>query len=224
MFSERVQSMSESRPRARDGQREQTEARILSAAATLFSAQGYETTTVRAIAGAAGVSVGRVMAVGDKEHLLVLMVEGRLREVHDGRADCHGRRVDRAAGGEGRTADSSDLEDAVGNLVRPFIDIYVESPGLSRDYAAILARGQARSSVFDELAARLEAEFMEVIGDAGGRDPAGAARALYLVFIGALYAAAHGAVPFDGIEEDVRRAVQVVQGSTAEVGTEEGRS
>jgi AcrR family transcriptional regulator len=50
-----------SRPSSRAEQRRRTEARILDAATRLFLAAGYERTTIRAVASAAGVDAGLVM-------------------------------------------------------------------------------------------------------------------------------------------------------------------
>lgn len=213
MFSERVQSSGAVRRRSRAGQRDDTHARILQAAGALFDSQGYEETTIRAIAGEAGVSTGRVIAVGDKERLLVLTVEERLRTVHDRRAHSTAG----AGGGTGAPTGVEGVEEAIARLIRPFVEIYVASPGLSREYAAILARGRTESSVFDDLAARLEGEIAEVLEAGSGTDHAAAARTIYLVFIGALYEAAHGTLPFDRIATDVRSAVRVIQGSRGPV-------
>ena len=57
-------------PASRADQRRRTEARILDAAARLFVADGYERTTIRAIARAAGVDGGLVMHYfGSKQQL-----------------------------------------------------------------------------------------------------------------------------------------------------------
>jgi AcrR family transcriptional regulator len=56
---------------SRPEQRRRTEARILDAAARLFLAAGYERTTIRAVASAAGVDAGLVMHYfGSKQELL----------------------------------------------------------------------------------------------------------------------------------------------------------
>src|SRR6201996_5717444 len=55
---------------SRAEQRRRTEARILAAAAELFVASGYERTTIRAVAAAAGVDAGLVMHYfGSKQEL-----------------------------------------------------------------------------------------------------------------------------------------------------------
>ena len=53
--------MTTPRPSSRAEQRRRTEARILDAAARIFVADGYERTTIRAVASAAGVDAGLVM-------------------------------------------------------------------------------------------------------------------------------------------------------------------
>jgi AcrR family transcriptional regulator len=58
------------RPSSRAEQRRRTEARILDAAARIFVAHGYERTTIRAVASAAGVDAGLVMHYfGSKQDL-----------------------------------------------------------------------------------------------------------------------------------------------------------
>jgi len=62
--------MTTSRPTSRAEQRRQTEARILDAASRVFVADGYERTTIRAVASAAGVDPGLVMHYfGSKQEL-----------------------------------------------------------------------------------------------------------------------------------------------------------
>ena len=62
--------MTSPRPGSRAEQRRRTEARILDAAARIFVADGYERTTIRAVASAAGVDPGLVMhSFGSKQEL-----------------------------------------------------------------------------------------------------------------------------------------------------------
>jgi AcrR family transcriptional regulator len=62
--------MTSPRPNSRAEQRRQTEARILDAASRVFVADGYERTTIRAVASAAGVDAGLVMHYfGSKQEL-----------------------------------------------------------------------------------------------------------------------------------------------------------
>src|SRR5699024_8073833 len=68
----------------RSGKRRQTEGRIIAAAADLFLEHGYRATTVRAIAKAAAVAVGRAMSVGDKDELLVRCFDQWISPLQDG--------------------------------------------------------------------------------------------------------------------------------------------
>jgi AcrR family transcriptional regulator len=62
---------------SRAEQRRRTEARILAAAAELFIASGYERTTIRAVAAAAGVDAGLVMHYfGSKQELFERVTRG----------------------------------------------------------------------------------------------------------------------------------------------------
>jgi AcrR family transcriptional regulator len=62
---------------SRAEQRRRTEARILAAAAELFVASGYERTTIRAVAAAAGVDAGLVMHYfGSKQELFERVTHG----------------------------------------------------------------------------------------------------------------------------------------------------
>jgi AcrR family transcriptional regulator len=62
--------MTTPRPSSRAEQRRRTEARILDAASRVFVADGYERTTIRAVAAAAGVDAGLVMHYfGSKQEL-----------------------------------------------------------------------------------------------------------------------------------------------------------
>src|SRR3984957_6084164 len=64
------------RPGSRAEQRRRTEARILDAAAQVFAADGYERTTIRAVASAAGVDAGLVMHYfGSKQELFRRVIE-----------------------------------------------------------------------------------------------------------------------------------------------------
>jgi AcrR family transcriptional regulator len=64
----------------RERQKQETERQILEAALALFTAHGYESTTTKQIAEAAGVAHGTVFLVAaTKEALLVKVLEDRLR-------------------------------------------------------------------------------------------------------------------------------------------------
>ncbi len=68
--------MSTPTPNSRAEQRRRTEARILDAATQIFFAAGYERTTIRAIASAAGVDAGLVMHYfGSKQELFRRVID-----------------------------------------------------------------------------------------------------------------------------------------------------
>ncbi len=68
--------MTASRPNSRAEQRRRTEARILDAATRIFVTAGYERTTIRAVASAAGVDAGLVMHYfGSKQELFRRVIE-----------------------------------------------------------------------------------------------------------------------------------------------------
>jgi AcrR family transcriptional regulator len=68
--------MTNPRPTSRAEQRRRTEARILEAATRIFLAAGYERTTIRAVASAAGVDAGLVMHYfGSKQELFRRVID-----------------------------------------------------------------------------------------------------------------------------------------------------
>jgi AcrR family transcriptional regulator len=68
--------MTTPRPNSRAEQRRRTEARILDAATRVFFAAGYERTTIRAVASAAGVDAGLVMHYfGSKQELFRRVID-----------------------------------------------------------------------------------------------------------------------------------------------------
>lgn len=140
-------------------------------------ADGFRATTVRKIAGAAGVSVGSVMAVGDKDSLLLMAFDRWIGAVHEKRAAATPAPVD-------------DPVLSVGDIVQPFLDLFSSNAGLAREYAAILARGAHPTEVFGKLAVTLTDEFEQVARAAGrGSAAPAAARALYYGYLGLLRAA-----------------------------------
>lgn len=68
----------------RETQAAQTRRRVLDAASELFTRAGYLRTTMRDVAGAAGVSVETVYAQGSKQALLLAAVDRALAGPHDG--------------------------------------------------------------------------------------------------------------------------------------------
>jgi AcrR family transcriptional regulator len=85
----RINDVPESEPApSRSEQRRRTEARILASASRLFVERGYERTTIREIARAAGVDAGLVMHYfGSKQELFQRVTHGRTVPELTGTAD-----------------------------------------------------------------------------------------------------------------------------------------
>lgn len=195
MFTEQVQS-------TRAAQRERTRASVLVAAQRLFVEQGFRATTVRQIATAAGVSVGTVMAVGDKDALLVAVFDRRIRAVHEARSSAQAAPVSATPAAQ------------IGALVQPFLDMFGSDPALAREYGAILARGATRAEVFTDLAVALTAEFSAVFRAAGrGVDAEGAGRATYLAYLGLLMASPSLRTGMGSIRHQLEEVVGLLAGS-----------
>jgi AcrR family transcriptional regulator len=189
MFTEHVQS--------RAGQKDATRLKVLSHAERLFREQGYDATTIRAIAAAADVSVGTVMAVGDKAALLVEIYDSWIAEVHTARTA-------RPVGSSDGTATGEVIA-----LVTPFIEYFASDEGLAREYAAVLMRGSAQSVIFTELALALIGELVGVLerhGFAADQAQVGAG-AIYFTYLGVLMASASGALSREAAEEQFRTSV-----------------
>lgn len=154
---------------------------VLRAAGSLFFTRGYTETTVRDIAASAGVSVGRVMSVGDKDSLLVATFDDRIRTIH----------LERSAS---TVSSSSDPIADVYGLFAPFVDLFTEHPIASRRYASILVAGRHRSAVFTELADMIVDEIAaalshhrDAIGGSVAVPPATLARTVYFAYLGLLF-------------------------------------
>lgn len=171
---------------SRDELRAATQAKISRTAERLFRERGFKATTIRDIAAAAGVSVGSVMALGDKRALLVAMFDDFIAEVHRKRA-ARNRSIT-----PGDSAAST--VDRLIELLRPFLEIFHAQSDLAREYAATLVSGSHTSMVFKNLEAALIAEIESVLID-DGMAPAsvpGAARTIYLSYLGTLFEWAGG--------------------------------
>lgn len=117
----------------------ETRRAVLEAASRLLHSKGFQATTIRDIANEAGVSVGTVMSVGDKEALLVELFDGLISERQekiDGQVFMGGA----CCGG-----------DAVA-VVEPFAVLFEEHRDLAQTYASIIVSGQHSSVVFTDLA------------------------------------------------------------------------
>ncbi|MDA2811583.1 TetR/AcrR family transcriptional regulator [Nocardiopsis sp. RSe5-2] len=165
--------------RTREELRQATRRRVVDAAARLFQERGFAAATIRDIAEAAGVSVGTVMAVGDKKGLLVLVFDGLIAEGHRERS-----------AGSGSGAEGGCVDRLMG-LVRPFVGMFTARLDLSRAYASVLVTGEHTSTLFTSLAERLVEEMRAAITRHGcipDADAAAKARALYFAYIGVLFA------------------------------------
>lgn len=169
---------------ARAELREHTAERVLHAADRLFAQHTFAGATIREIAQAAGVSVGTVMAVGDKRALLVAVVERRIRAIHEARGGAGGKDVSRAAESAAEPPAARILA-----LFAPFIELFASDIDAAREYAAILVSGSHTSTVFHELADSLTREIAAVVATAGIEDAPtrNATRAIYLAYIGWLF-------------------------------------
>lgn len=214
----------------REDARRATEARVIAAADRSLRANGFDATTIRGIAEEAGVSVGTVMAVGDKATLLVRVFDALIAATQDdlgvgdeaaAGGDCAGCRPDmgvRDRPAQQTSAAAAELPDALVALVRPFVSIFADREELARAYTAILASGRHSSALFPSLADGLIERFRIVLETHGQHDPA-AAPACYAAYLGELFATAArgpdgtGRIDRDELERRIRGHFRVIAGS-----------
>lgn len=168
-------------PGRREVQRRETERLILSTALALFSAHGFEATTTKQIADAAGVAHGTVFLVAaTKEALLVKVLEARLREVVAARA---------------RSLPPRRLIAQLVHVFDGLFDFYAAEPGLSRVFLRgimFFAEPIARA-MYDEHVARFSTYLAalfdaakargEVAADTRSEAAAGNVLALYVYVV-----------------------------------------
>jgi AcrR family transcriptional regulator len=181
MFSEHVHS-------GRVVQRAATRARVLAVAEELFGAQGFADTSIRQIAERAGVSVGTVMAAGDKSALLVGIFDGWIAAIHDLRD---------AAPADDSPLDPSNLVAELLATFTPFVTYFAGDEDLAREYAATLVRGRHESTIFRGLGDRLVADVRALLVRGSVDGAAAVADAIYLAYLGVLMLASHGALDAD---------------------------
>lgn len=192
MFSEHVQSRSE--------QQAATRQKVLAAAERLFRAQGFKATTIRQIAAEAKVSTGTVMAAGEKDALLVSIYDNWITSVHNS------RHTELAP-----SATTATAEDVL-SLFAPFVGHFALDSELSREYLAILVRGNHESVIFRDLALALLGELETVLARTAlphsqvGRG----ARTIYLAYLGLLMTAASGAIAMPDAAEQLRQTIEFV--------------
>ena len=184
---------------SRADSRAATRKKVVGEARVLFEQKGYARTTVRDIAASAGVSVGTVMSVGDKDGLLVEVFEDRIRESHEERAVGAEDLQEGSGSPSGQVGQGSGSAPAVdGNAaleelltaVGPFIDLFAEHQEMARAYGAVLLVGRHASQVFGELQELLLDEFEAVFIRLLQCPPAQAERhavGAYLAYVGALF-------------------------------------
>lgn len=166
----------------REELRRATQSRVLAAADQLFTEQGFAATTIRDIATASGVSVGTVIAVGDKDALLVRVFDGLIEAQQHRGAD--------AAAGPTPSGTAAVRAQEILALVDPFVRLFTERAELARAYAAILVRARHSSTLFTELAGELIDEIEQVLLRSGARtteEAASAAESIYFAYVGVLF-------------------------------------
>jgi AcrR family transcriptional regulator len=187
----------------RRAQRETTRDRVLDAARHLFFERGFEATTIRDIATAADVSVGTVIAVGDKRALLVTTFDDQIAAIQDRPP----------APAEAAAARPTDADDAVGRvmeLLEPFLAMYSANPALARDYGAVLMGGRHGTGVFGTLVTAFVDRIRAVLEQDGADadDAAAAGRTIYLAYLGVLFAwAGRGTDDAAEARDDLRQVV-----------------
>lgn len=186
----------------RERQRLETAATVLAAADVLFLTRGFAQTTIREVAEACGVSVGTVMAVGDKDALLVAVLDERIRQVHTQRS------VSRGAD------DGLDHVERISRRLEPFVTLFTSHPTLAREYASILVGGKHSSVVFTKLAALLIQEIAGIL-IASGRTTeeraATTAEAVYFAYIGRLFTWPTDAdQDADHLRHELRRLIAII--------------
>lgn len=192
----------------RQTQRAGTSRRVITAAARLFQERGFAATTIRDIAAECAVSVGTVMAVGDKNALLIRVVEGQIARQHDAAAPDGAER-----GAEATGHGAPDVAEAMLGLVDPFLGILFAHPELSRSYVSILVTGRYPSTLFSELTDRLTADFRAVLPSGPGREER--ARAAYRAYVGTLmmWSARGGEPDLEAVRTELREVFAAVAGT-----------
>src|SRR5699024_8745235 len=167
----------------RSGKRRQTEGRIIAAAADLFLEHGCRATTVRGIAKAAGVSVGRVMSVGDKDEILVRCFDRWIGQLQAGtHSPPPPRRAD-------RPMTASTMQHHLLGIFLPFLECCAAHEELSRDCAAAMMRVRGDPEVFSALPNDLQARLSQSLIEIGisENDARASAAGLYDAYLGILF-------------------------------------
>ncbi|WP_280341157.1 TetR/AcrR family transcriptional regulator [Nocardia neocaledoniensis] len=192
MFSEHVQS--------RSAQQAATRQKVWAAAERLFRAQGFKATTIRQIAAEANVSTGTVMAVGEKDALLVALFDNWITAVH----------TSRQAVLTSSTA-AATTEDVL-KLFEPFVGHFAVDAELAREYLSILVRGNHESVIFRDLALALLSELETVLARSAlpSSQVGAGARTIYLAYLGLLMTAASGAIAMPDAAVQLQQTIEFV--------------
>lgn len=190
MFAERVQP-------TRAEQKRRTTARVTEAAARLFREHGFSGTTVRQIAAEAGVSVGAVMAVGDKESLLSLVYDEAIAA-----------RIPAPPAAGSTTS-------AVGYLSRyfdPFLDLFADNEELARAYFRALSRGRPENAALGGLRTLTESYLTAAMVNAGMPDDRArlGAQVMFAGYLGELMLLAAGTTDFRQAATRIRQTAEFV--------------
>lgn len=195
MFIEGVGAVSSTR----ELHREATRQRVVDTASRLFQEHGFAATTIRDVAEASGVSIGTVMAAGDKNGLLVRVFDALIEEEHVQRVG-----VDAPT----ESGDERPCIKRVMGLVQPFVSLFTGRRGLARAYASILVSGNHTSALFTDLAAGLIDEIQTAITRhecTPVENAQAKAGAVYFAYIGALFAwSARGAADPADLNDSLR--------------------
>ncbi|MYY04589.1 TetR/AcrR family transcriptional regulator [Streptomyces sp. ATexAB-D23] len=177
MFGEQVQS-------TRAAQKLRTATRITETAARLFAEHGFQSTTVRQVAAEAGVSVGAVMAVGDKESLLSLVFD---RAIAD-------RIPSPPEPPEAGAAAAPSAVAYLSHYFDPFLDLFAENDDLARAYFRTLARGKDENASLGALRTLTEDNLGAAMVNAGAPEARArlGAQVMFAAYLGELMLLAAG--------------------------------
>jgi AcrR family transcriptional regulator len=167
------------------------------AAARLFQAHGFQGTTVRQIAAEAGVSVGAVMATGDKESLLSLVYDQAIAA-----------RIP-APPAAGSTTSARDY---LSCYFDPFLDLFAENDELARAYFRALTRGRPENAALGRLRTLTENNLTAAMVNAGMPDARArlGAQVMFTSYLGELMLLAAGSTDPQQTAARIRQATEFV--------------
>lgn len=183
---------------ARSQQRQKTRAEVLKIAQQLFQERGFAHTTICDIAAAAGVSVGTVMSVGDKNALLVASFDQTVADTH--------KTYSPPPVGEGT------ITERILARFLPFITLFAANLELARIYGANLVTGVYPSALFTELQSMLIAEITTELIEHYS-DPAVArqvAESMYFAYVGRMFTWPLDSTDVEALTEEIRRIIAAI--------------